>query len=115
MGIKGPDSIRGNGDVRSLEWVRVKDLRAVVPEHVVFRTLVSETVLLNIQTGTYHGMDEIGSRCFEVLRESDDLQSALEALAKEYDAPEERIRQDLIGYCLELLSGGLIELREPHT
>jgi hypothetical protein len=115
MAIKSPDSIRGNGNFQSLEWVRIKNLRVVVPKHVVFRALPSETVLLNIQTGRYHGMDKTGSRFFEVLREGDDLQSALAALAKEYDAPEERIRRDLIDYCSELLSGGLIELRGPHT
>ena len=108
------DSIRGNGDLPSLKWLHIKDMRAVVPQHVVFRALAAETVLLNIQSGKYHGMDEIGSRFFEVMRDSLNLQSALAALAKEYNASEERIRRDLIGYCSELLSDGLIELREPR-
>ena len=106
------DSIRGNGEDPSLDWMRVRNLRAVVPQHVVFRALVSETVLLNVRTGTYLGMDEVGSRCFDAMRESRDLQSALEVLMDEYEAPEERIRQDLVGYCEELLSQGLIELEE---
>jgi hypothetical protein len=57
-------------------------------------------------------MDEVGSRCFEVLRDSDDLAAALQTLVAEYDAPEERIREDLLGYCVQLLSNGLIELEE---
>ena len=96
-----------------LEWRRIRDLQAIVPQHVVFRALASETVLLNIQTGTYLGMDEVGSRCFEVMRDSYDLKSALATLLEEYDAPPERIRDDLVGYCAELLENGLIELQKP--
>ena len=109
------DSVQGKSGMRSLDWKRVRHLRAVVPQHVVYRALPSETVLLNIHTGTYLGMDEVGSRCFEVLRESDDLASALRTLVAEYEAPEERIREDLVGYCKQLLSNGLIELEEPDS
>ena len=97
-----------------LEWDRVKSCRAVVPRHVVFRVLVSETVLLNIDTGLYHGMDETGSRFFEVLRDSTDLEAAVDVLLKEFVAPRERIRADLLGYCSDLLERGLIELEGPE-
>jgi hypothetical protein len=96
-----------------LEWERIKACRAVVPPHVVFRVLVSETVLLNIDTGQYHGMDETGSRFFEVLHESADLEAAVEVLLKEFSAPRERIRADLIGYCSDLVDRGLVELEGP--
>lgn len=107
-------AFQGNG-VPPLEWDRIRHLRAVVPEHVIFRPFTSEMVLLNIETGQYHGMDEIGSRCFEALRTSDTLQAALGALTQEYEGPEERIRGDLVGYCSELLAYGLIELRKSRT
>jgi hypothetical protein len=107
-------AFQGNG-VPSLEWARIRHLRAVVPEHVIFRPFSSEMVLLNIETGMYHGMDEVGSRCFEALRTSDSLQIALGALTREYEGPEERIRGDLVGYCSELLAHGLIELRGSNS
>jgi hypothetical protein len=107
-------AFQGNG-VPPLDWAHIRHLRAVVPEHVIFRPFSSEMVLLNIETGMYHGMDEVGSRCFEALRTSDSLQVALGALTREYEGPEERIRGDLVGYCSELLAHGLIELRESST
>lgn len=97
-----------------LEWDRVRACRAIVPRHVVFRVLVSETVLLNIDTGQYHGMDDTGSRFFEVLRDSADLESAVDVLLKEFAASRERIRADLLGYCSDLLERGLIELEGPE-
>lgn len=100
-------------DLRTLDWLRVKGLQAMVPEHVVFRDLPSETVLLHIETGAYHGMDEAGSRCFDALRKSPDLQSACDVLARDSGVAEERIRRDLVAFCSELVSCGLLELREP--
>lgn len=96
-----------------LDWDQIRTRRAEVPQHVVFRELVSETVLLNIDTGQYHGMDETGSRFFEVLRDCDSLESAVTTLVSEFEAPREQIRDDLIGYCSELVTRGLIELHEP--
>lgn len=96
-----------------LEWDFVKTCRAVVPHQVVFRTLASETVLLNIQTGYYFGLDEIGGRFFEVLREAASVGAAVESLTREFDAPAEQIQKDMLGYCGQLLGHGLIELREP--
>ena len=96
-----------------LDWDSVKSCRAVVPHHVVFRALASETVLLNIQSGYYFGLDEVGGRFFEVLREGGSVGGAVEVLTREFDAPPERIQKDMLGYCVELLRHGLIELREP--
>lgn len=110
-----PSNSATPGQTGPLEWVRIRHLQAVVPEHVIFRPFASEMVLLNIQTGKYHGMDEVGARCFQALRESESLESALEALLTEYEGPEDRIRKDLVGYCSELIESGLIELQESTT
>jgi phosphatidylserine/phosphatidylglycerophosphate/cardiolipin synthase-like enzyme len=99
----------------ALEWDFVKTCQAVVPHQVVFRTLASETVLLNIETGYYFGLDEIGGRFFEVLREAASVGAAVELLAREFDAPAEQIQSDMLGYCGQLLGHGLIELREPEA
>lgn len=98
-----------------LEWETVKSCRAVVPRRVVYRRLVTETVLLNIETGLYHGMDDVGSRFFRALQESESVRAAVDVLVEEFDAPEERIREDMLGYCSDLLERGLLELEEPEN
>ena len=97
----------------TLEWQRVKSWTAIVPHNVVFQALVTETVLLNIETGIYYGMTGTGSRFFEALRQGRPLESIVQDLVQEFDAPEARIRRDLIKYCSDLLARGLIELIAP--
>ena len=90
------------------------DSKAVVPQHVVFRGFAQETVLLNIGSGQYHGLDRIGGRFFEVATSSRDLRAASHALAAEYGQQLDRIEQDLAAFCADLRDRGLIELRSPE-
>ena len=97
----------------TLEWEQIQALRAVIPHHVVHRTLASETVLLNIETGHYYGMDEVGGRFFAVLRDARSVGAAVNLLTREFEAPPEQIRADMLRYCGDLVQHGLIVLQEP--
>jgi hypothetical protein len=99
----------------TLEWEQIQALRAVIPHHVVHRTLASETVLLNIETGHYYGMDEIGGRFFAVLRDARSVGAAVRLLTREFEAPPEQIRADMLRYCAELVQHGLIVFQETGT
>ncbi len=95
-----------------LEWTVVRAARVLIPEHVVYRALAHETVLLNIHTSTYHAVDETGARFLEVLEHSDSLDHARQVLVAEYEQPADRIAQDMMTFLEELWTRGLIEI-EP--
>jgi hypothetical protein len=88
----------------------VTSMKIRVPQHVVYRTLATETVALNVQTGMYYGLNQTAGRMLEVLERAGDLDAALAQLVPELEAPEERIRSDIIGLCIYLESKGLIEV-----
>lgn len=83
---------------------------AALPEHVVYRMFVYETVVLNLQSGKYHGLNRVGGRMLEVLESSDTVKAAAETLAKEFAQPLERIEADLCTFCRDLSERGLITL-----
>jgi len=41
--------------------------RVIVPEHVLVRVLDKESVLLNIETERYFGLDETGTRMWQLV------------------------------------------------
>jgi hypothetical protein len=92
-----------------LQWTQIRERKPTVPEHVVWRGFATETVLLNINTGIYHGLDDVSGRFFEVVRASADLAAAVESLAAEYEQSSERIAEDMLRFCNELRELGLIE------
>ncbi len=96
----------------SARWFKIQLFNVAVPSEVVFRALAQETVLLNMRTGQYHGLDPIGARFFEVMRDSSNVSTACDALAAEYDQPLATIRIDLLAFLEDMESRGLLELQE---
>jgi hypothetical protein len=99
------ENVEGNPDIETLQ------LRVGIPQHVVYRDFVSETVLLNIQTGQYHGLNPTAGRMLSVLDRVNGVGEAAEQLAAEFGQPLERIRDDLSELCEGLLSRNLLEVR----
>ena len=88
----------------------VSSKRVVIPKHVVFRSFVEETVVLNLESGRYHGLNRTAGRMLELLGELGDADAVAVAVAEETGAPGERVRADLHELCKSLAERGLIEL-----
>ena len=84
--------------------------RPSVPDHVVYREFVSETVVLNLETGTYHSLNPTGGTMLETLGASATIQDAAVTLADRYSRPLPEIEDDLYEFCLDLHDRGLVEL-----
>lgn len=82
-----------------------------VPDHVVHRAFVRETVILNLETGKYHGLNRTAGRMLEVVDGADTIQAAAVVLADEFEQPQETIEADLCSLCRELADRNLIEFR----
>jgi hypothetical protein len=82
--------------------------RVEVPDHVVHRAFATETVVLNLETGTYHGLNPVAGRMLEVLGEVGSVSECAQRLAREFDQPLERIELDLGTLCADLRERGLI-------
>jgi hypothetical protein len=88
--------------------------RALVPRHVVYRRFATQTVVFNLHTGRYHGLDETGGRMLEVIAATPTLGRAAVTLADENGRPRSQVERELLAFCEKLAERGLIELRtEP--
>ena len=86
--------------------------RISVPEDVLFRDLSGEAVVLNLETGKYYGLDEVGTRMWALLAQHGQVEPAYRALLDEYDVTEEQLRQDVLSLVDELASHGLLQVDE---
>jgi hypothetical protein len=84
--------------------------RARVPGHVVYRPFATETVVLNLETGTYHGLNSTGGRMLEVLEREERVRDAIASLADEYGTEQSRVEEDVCDFCNDLVERGLIEI-----
>lgn len=69
-----------------------------------------ESVLLNLNNENYYGLDEVGTRMWELLTTSDSIRTAYERLLDEYDIDEDTLRSDLENLITRLISSGLADI-----
>jgi len=81
-----------------------------VPEQVVFRELENETVLLNLTTGFYYGLDDVGTRMWKALEKHGTLEEAAFDLLDEFEVDGAQLQQDLQSLAQELCDQGLLEV-----
>lgn len=84
--------------------------RVRLPEHVAHRSFGDETVVVNLKSGQYHGLNRTALRMLEVLTESASVGDAVPALADELGADRARIEADVVELCRGLAGRGLVEL-----
>jgi hypothetical protein len=84
--------------------------KITVPHHVVYRSFPSETVVLNLETGRYHGLNATAGAMLAALERGNSVEEAAAAVAAEYQQSCAIVEQDMCALCALLLQRGLVEL-----
>ena len=84
--------------------------RLAIPDHVAVRELDQELVLLNFDSERYYGLDEVGARMVEVLREAESIDAGIALRLEEFDVDEAQLRGDVGALLTSLVDGGLVVL-----
>ncbi|MDZ8237912.1 MAG: PqqD family protein [Nostoc sp. ChiQUE01a] len=80
--------------------------------NVLTQDLAGESVLLNLQSEEYFSQNEVGTKMFFVLTESDSIQRAYDTLLTEYEVEPEKLKQDLFKFIEKLVEAGLVEITD---
>lgn len=80
----------------------------VVPPGVLSEVVDGETVLLQLDTGKYFGLNRTGTRVWQLILESATSERIISAIGAEFGAPEEVVARDLADLFNELTVQGLL-------
>ena len=84
--------------------------RAAVPAHVLVRLLDRESVLLNLDTERYFGLDETGTRMWQLLTTLPTIDAAYHELLAEFDVEPGLLRANLTELLERLVENGLLQV-----
>lgn len=82
--------------------------RVTVPDDVLISHLQEESVILNLDSEKYFGLDDVGTRFLSVLTSSESIEAAYERLRNEYDVDPQILRNDLLSLVNNLIDQGLL-------
>jgi hypothetical protein len=80
-----------------------------VPEEVLFQEVSGETVLLDLESESYFGLDEIGTRIWVLLNEGKSVSQMVDVLLEEYEVERATLEGDVDELLGELAEAGLIK------
>ncbi|MDF0650999.1 MAG: PqqD family protein [Nitrospira sp. LK265] len=86
-----------------------------IAHNVVFRDLAGESVLLNLDSGTYFGLDAVGTRVWNLIAEQGSASLAIETLLAEYDVDAPRLEKDVTALIDRLLAKRLLTTDAEQT
>ena len=79
-----------------------------VPPQVMARLVGDETVLLDLKSGIYFGLDGVGKQIWESVSDGNNLAQAVTIIVAEYDVDEAQAQTDVIEFATELVTRGLL-------
>ena len=74
------------------------------------RLVGDETVLLDLASGTYFGLDGVGKSIWESIADGHNLGQAASVIVAEYEVDPERASADVIEFAQNLVERGLLEI-----
>ena len=87
----------------------------ILSEDALFQEVSGETVILDMASETYFGLDAVGTRVWQLMQEKAALQPVFDSLLQEYEVEPETLERDLADLLASLEEAGLIVLAAEHT
>ena len=87
------------------------DTRLTIPPHVLSRLVGEETVLLDLESGVYFGLDGVGKFIWDSVSEGMSLAETVDAIVAEYEVDDAQARADAVAFASALIEKGLVQGR----
>jgi hypothetical protein len=87
------------------------ETKLAIPPQVMSRLVGDETVLLDLASGFYFGLDGVGKRIWEMLAAGSNLAETASVITAEFEVDEATAQADVIEFANDLVRRGLLETR----
>lgn len=81
-------------------------------DHVSFTQVDDEAVLLNLESGSYFGLNHVGTVLINAFQEGRSLDNAVQLISEQYQTDASLVLSDINALIEQLSQNNLIELRD---
>jgi len=82
--------------------------RVIIPPQIITKTVGDETVIVDLMTGTYFGLDPVGARIWQLMHEGKTLSEICSVMLEEYEVSRAELEYDTMKLVEALSEQGLI-------
>lgn len=88
------------------------DSSVEISDDAIFREMDGESVILNLESGTYFGLDPIGTRMWQLLEQDGSLRAVFDRIRQEFDVEPGVLEADLLRMVRQFAQKGLGTIAE---
>lgn len=81
-----------------------------ISEDVLIQDLVNESVILNMPTEHYYGLNVVGQYLWQMFSKYDDVEYVYNLALEEFDVKPEVLKSDMSSFIKELSDAGLVSI-----
>lgn len=78
---------------------------------VISQEVSGETVLLDLNSENYFGLDEVGTRIWQLIEASGNLQEIYDTMLSEYEVDADQLLEDMEQLVVDIEKAGLVSLK----
>jgi Coenzyme PQQ synthesis protein D (PqqD) len=87
----------------------------VAAQDQVSSDLAGESVILDLKSGTYYGLNEVGSVIWELIQEPKTVDDIYKTILQDYEIDAQTCENDIQALLNNLLEAQLVEIRDEAT
>ena len=85
-----------------------RDVVLTLSPDVIVRELEGESVVLDLSSGRYFGLNAVGTRVWQLIQAGQPVDGLIRAVAAEYDADGDAVERDVLALLEDLKARGLV-------
>ena len=74
-----------------------------------------EVVVLDLNSGTYYGLDELGTKIWTLIEQPTSLHTIRETIVSEYEVDVETCNRDILAFLNKMRAAGLVEVDDASA
>ena len=84
--------------------------RVVRTSDAITAAVAEELVMMDVETGTYYGLNNVGAEIWRLLESPTSIQDLCTALTQSFDVPLERCTSEVLQFLDQLRAKGLVHV-----
>ncbi len=84
----------------------------VTNKHAIFADLTGEGVILDPDAGMYYGLNQVGSRIWELIQEPARVSDVRDVILAEYEVEPGQCECDILALLQDMATKGLVEVKD---
>ena len=95
--------------------MKLETKKITISEEALSQEVNGETVILDLKSESYFGLDEVGTRIWQLLQEHGDVRKTFDVMLDEFDVEEDQLENDMSALLDEMLEKGLLHIEESKS